>query len=61
MLFVAITDLIRDFISSAIVGFASIILLLPVPGYLASRMQKIQTEKMERVGDNRLRTTWADN
>ncbi|KDR68699.1 hypothetical protein GALMADRAFT_146052 [Galerina marginata CBS 339.88] len=34
---------------SAIVGFASIVLLLPAPGYLASRMQVIQGKKMERT------------
>ncbi|KAF9480291.1 multidrug resistance-associated ABC transporter [Pholiota conissans] len=34
---------------SAIVGFASIIILLPAPGYLATRMQKIQTAKMEKT------------
>ncbi|KAF9479224.1 multidrug resistance-associated ABC transporter [Pholiota conissans] len=34
---------------SAIVGFISIILLLPVPGHLASRMEKIQTAKMEKT------------
>ena len=37
---------------SAIVGFASIIILLPAPGYLATQMQKIQTAKMEKVSDN---------
>ncbi|KAF8803435.1 multidrug resistance-associated ABC transporter [Phlegmacium glaucopus] len=31
---------------SAFVGFASIILLLPVPGYFAARMQAVQNKKM---------------
>jgi hypothetical protein len=34
---------------SAIIGFASIIILLPVPGYLATRMQTIQGRKMEKA------------
>jgi len=34
---------------SAIIGFASIIILLPVPGYLATRMQTIQGKKMEKA------------
>ena len=37
---------------SAIIGFASIIILLPVPGYLATRMQTIQGKKMEKASTN---------
>ncbi|KAF8157953.1 multidrug resistance-associated ABC transporter [Crassisporium funariophilum] len=32
---------------SAFVGFASIVVLLPAPGFLAAQMQKIQAKKME--------------
>ena len=34
---------------SAIIGFASILILLPVPGYIATRMQTIQAKKMEQA------------
>jgi len=34
---------------SAMVGLASIVVLLPAPGYLAAKMQTIQTAKMEKV------------
>ena len=34
---------------SAMVGLASIVVLLPAPGYLAAKMQSIQTAKMEKV------------
>ena len=35
--------------NSAFIGFTSIIILFPVPGYLASKMQVINTKKMEKV------------
>ena len=34
---------------SSFVGFAVILLLLPVPGYLGTKMQHIQSEKMKMV------------
>ncbi|KDR83119.1 hypothetical protein GALMADRAFT_238944 [Galerina marginata CBS 339.88] len=40
---------------SAIVGFASIVMLLPVPAYIASKIQTIQGQKLERT-DARVQT-----
>jgi hypothetical protein len=34
---------------SAFVGFASIILLLPAPGYIAAKVQTVQGKKMKVV------------
>lgn len=34
---------------SALIGLASVILMLPLPGYIASKIQKINKEKMEKV------------
>jgi len=34
---------------SAFVGFAVMLVLVPIPGYFASKLQKAQTEKMKKV------------
>ena len=40
---------IKSYQNSAFVGLGTLIILLPLPGYLASKMQVINTKKMEKV------------
>lgn len=35
--------------SSAFVGMAAMLLLFPIPGYVASMIQGVQTEKMKKA------------
>uniref|UniRef100_A0A8H8CHL8 P-loop containing nucleoside triphosphate hydrolase protein n=1 Tax=Psilocybe cubensis TaxID=181762 RepID=A0A8H8CHL8_PSICU len=54
-LIVAITFLYKVLGWSAFVGLASTLLLIPVPGYLGSRLQSIEKRKLERT-DARVET-----
>lgn len=40
-------------VSSAFVGLALLVALLPVPSYLTRLLQGVQTEKMKKVQKNR--------
>jgi hypothetical protein len=39
---------------SAFVGFAVMLAFLPIPGYVAAKLQRAQKEKMKKVRENAL-------